>query len=158
MGTLLKCFWWAPTTFFLAKWENYQYLFVEKLPLFRAIPAMSVQILILLYVSGFVFLYCSHVFFFFMDSGTSFINLFTYTCKCISNLFSWPGWLIWIRVRLWSGGCRFDPHWAGNILSQGLIIKYFLRSFSPFCWFRKGMQLSVSGERMGTVLVNCLED
>ena len=25
------------------------------------------------------------------------------------------------------------PTWSGNILSWRLIIKYFLRSFSPFC-------------------------
>ena len=39
---------------------------------------------------------------------------------------------------LWSGGCGFDPHWVGNILSWRLIVKYFLRSFSPFRWFKKG--------------------
>ena len=38
----------------------------------------------------------------------------------------------------WSGGCRLDPHWVGNILSWRLIMKYFLRSFSLFCWFKKG--------------------
>ena len=27
---------------------------------------------------------------------------------------------------------------VGNILSWGLIVKYFLRSFSPFRWFKKG--------------------
>ena len=27
---------------------------------------------------------------------------------------------------------------AGNILSWRLIMKYFLRSFSPFRWFKKG--------------------
>ena len=36
-------------------------------------------------------------------------------------------------------------------------IQLFLWSFSPFCWFRKG-QLSVSGKRMCTILVNRLED
>ena len=30
-------------------------------------------------------------------------------------------------------GCGLDPHQAGNILSWRLIMKYFLRSFSPFC-------------------------
>ena len=35
------------------------------------------------------------------------------------------------------GDCGFSPCWAGNILSWRLIMKYFLRSVSPFCWFKK---------------------
>ena len=31
------------------------------------------------------------------------------------------------------------PAEVGNILSWRLIMKYFLRSFSPFCWFKKGI-------------------
>ena len=46
------------------------------------------------------------------------------------------------------------PADVGNILSWRLIMKYFLQSFSPF---QEG-QLSVSGERMCTILVNRLED
>ena len=30
------------------------------------------------------------------------------------------------------------PAEVGNILSWSFIMKYFLRSFSPFCWFQKG--------------------
>ena len=30
------------------------------------------------------------------------------------------------------------PAEVGNILSWRLIMKYFLRSYSPFCWFKKG--------------------
>ena len=30
------------------------------------------------------------------------------------------------------------PAEVGNILSSRLIVKYFLRSFSPFRWFKKG--------------------
>ena len=30
------------------------------------------------------------------------------------------------------------PAEVGNILSWRLIVKYFLRSFSPFRWFKKG--------------------
>ena len=37
-----------------------------------------------------------------------------------------------------SGGCGFDPHRVSNILSWRLIMKYFLWSFSPFHWFKKG--------------------
>ena len=36
------------------------------------------------------------------------------------------------------GGCGFNPAEVGNILSWRLIMKYFLRSFSPFRWFKKG--------------------
>ena len=38
----------------------------------------------------------------------------------------------------WSGGWQFDPRRVGNILSWRLIMKHFLRSFSTFCWFKKG--------------------
>ena len=41
------------------------------------------------------------------------------------------------------------PACSGNILSRKLILKYFLRSFSPFHWFKKG-SCSVSQERMWT--------
>ena len=46
------------------------------------------------------------------------------------------------------------PAEVGKILSWRLIMKYFLRSFSLI---QEG-QLSVSGERMCTKLVNRLED
>ena len=37
------------------------------------------------------------------------------------------------------GGRRFNPPTeVGNILSWRMIMKYFLRSFSPFRWFKKG--------------------
>ena len=35
------------------------------------------------------------------------------------------------------GGRGFNPAEVGNILSWRLIMKYFLRSFSPFRWFKK---------------------
>ena len=37
----------------------------------------------------------------------------------------------------WSEGCGFDPCWVSNFLSWRLIMKHFLHSFSPFCWFKK---------------------
>ena len=49
------------------------------------------------------------------------------------------------------------PAEVGNILSWRLIMKYFLPSFSPFVLIQEE-QLSVSGERMCTILVNRLED
>ena len=36
------------------------------------------------------------------------------------------------------GGRGFNPCRGRNILSWRLIMKYFLRSFSPFRWFKKG--------------------
>ena len=42
----------------------------------------------------------------------------------------------------WSGCCGFDPRQIGNILSWRLIMKYFLQSFSPFHWFKKGNETS----------------
>ena len=38
----------------------------------------------------------------------------------------------------WSGGCRFNPCRVGNVLLWRLIMKYFRRYLSPFCWFKKG--------------------
>ena len=37
----------------------------------------------------------------------------------------------------WLGGCGFDHRRVGNILSWRLIMKYILRSFSAFRWFKK---------------------
>ena len=69
---------------------------------------------------------------------------------------SWPRWLSWMPVQLET---RFNscpgrqhsfveidheifstvlPAEVGNILSWRLIMKYFLLSFSPFRWFKKG--------------------
>ena len=45
-----------------------------------------------------------------------------------------PQWLSWMR-RLTGDPC---PAEVGNILSWRLIMKYFLWSFSPFLWFKKG--------------------
>ena len=57
----------------------------------------------------------------------------------------------------WSGGCTFIPARSCNILSRRLITKYFLRSFSPFCWFKKGSCQFLAKE-CAQVLANCLED
>ena len=50
----------------------------------------------------------------------------------------WPRWLSWMRSP--TGDQKVagsTPAEVGNILSWRLIMKYFLRSFSPFCWFKK---------------------
>ena len=68
-----------------------------------------------------------------------------------------PRWLSWMRRPTGNqevAGSTLAE--VGNILSWRLIMKYFLRSFSlPL--IQEG-QLSVSGERMCTILVNRLED
>ena len=56
--------------------------------------------------------------------------------------------------------CLTDDQEVANSTPAGLaiffrgdlIMKYFVQSFSPFCLFK------VSGKRMCTILVNCLED
>ena len=46
---------------------------------------------------------------------------------------------------------------VGNILSWSLIMKYFATVIHSLPLIQEG-QLSVSGERMCSILVNCLED
>ena len=54
-------------------------------------------------------------------------------------LFYRPRWLSWMRRPTGNqevAGSTLAE--VGNILSWRLIMKYFLRSFSHFCWFKKG--------------------
>ena len=52
---------------------------------------------------------------------------------------SWPRWLSWMRRPTGDQEVAGPtPTEVGNILSWRLIMKYFLRSFSPFRWFKKG--------------------
>ena len=68
-----------------------------------------------------------------------------------------PRWLSWMhRPTGDQEVAGSTPAEVGNILSWRLIVKYFLRSFSlPLI---KEGRLSVTGERMCTILVNHLED
>ena len=75
-----------------------------------------------------------------------------------SSVLGRPRWLSWMHRP--TGDQEVEDSTlaeVGNILSWRLIMTYFLRSFFPFCWFKKD-SLSVSGERMCTILVNRLED
>ena len=59
------------------------------------------------------------------------------------HIFSWrnsqPRWLNWMRRPTGDQEIAGStPARVGNILSWRLIIKYFLRSFSRFRWFKKG--------------------
>ena len=55
------------------------------------------------------------------------------------NVYCRPRWLSWMRRPTGdqevAGSTLVE---VGNILSWRLIMKYFLRSFSPFRWFKKG--------------------
>ena len=50
----------------------------------------------------------------------------------------WPRGSVGCASDWWSGSCGFDPRRVGNIISWRLIMRYFLRSFSPFRCFKKG--------------------
>ena len=50
-----------------------------------------------------------------------------------------PRWLSWMRRPTGDQEVAGStPAEVGNILSWRLIMKYFLRSFSPFRWYKKG--------------------
>ena len=57
----------------------------------------------------------------------------------------------------WSGDCGFDPRRVGNILSWRFDHETFSTVILSLPLIQEG-QLSVSGERMCTMLVNRLED
>ena len=86
-----------------------------------------------------------------------FINIGYWIYMKICCRDSLPRWLSWMRRPTGDQEVAGStPAEVGNILSWRLIMKYFLRSFSlPL--IQEG-QLSVSGERMCTILVNRLED
>ena len=55
------------------------------------------------------------------------------------RVLSRPRWLSWMRRPTGDQEVAGStPAEVGNILSWRLIMKYFLRSFSPFRWFKKG--------------------
>ena len=57
----------------------------------------------------------------------------------LSATHSRPRWLSWMRHPTGDQEVAGStPAEVGNILSWRLIMKYFLRSFSPFRWFKKG--------------------
>ena len=72
--------------------------------------------------------------------------------------YSRPRWLSWMRRPTGDQEVAGStPAEVGNILSWWLIMKYFLRSFSTFNWFKKGSCQFLAKE-MCTILVNRLED
>ena len=76
--------------------------------------------------------------------------------RYLSNYYR-PRWLSWMRRPTGDQEVAGStPSEVGNILSWRLIMKYFLRSFSPFRWFKKGSCQFLAKEC--TILVNRLED
>ena len=63
----------------------------------------------------------------------SYFHILVHRCDCR------PRWLSWMRRPTGDQEVAGStPAEVGNILSWRLIMKYFLRSFSPFRWFKKG--------------------
>ena len=62
-----------------------------------------------------------------------------YVCMYVCMYVYRPRWLSWMRRPTGDQEVAGStPAEVGNILSWRLIMKYFLRSFSPFRWFKKG--------------------
>ena len=58
--------------------------------------------------------------------------------RLYNYIVEWPRWLSWMRRPTGDQEVAGStPAEVGNILSWRLIMKYFLRSFSPFRWFKK---------------------
>ena len=63
----------------------------------------------------------------------------TQSVSCSTTEFCRPRWLSWMRRPTGDQEVAGStPAEVGNILSWRLIMKYFLRSFSSFRWFKKG--------------------
>ena len=61
-----------------------------------------------------------------------------YRWPCTDDPVCRPWWLSWMRRPTGDQEVAGSaPAKVGNILSWRLIMKYFLRLFSPFCWFKK---------------------
>ena len=57
---------------------------------------------------------------------------------CVHVHAGWPWWRSWMRRPTGDQEVAGStPAKVGNILSWRLIVKYFLRSFSPFRWLKK---------------------
>ena len=76
----------------------------------------------------------------------------------VKSLGSKPRWLSWMRRATGDQEVTGStPAEVGNILSWRLIVKYFSTVILSLPLIQEG-QLSVSGERMCTILVNLLEN
>ena len=75
-----------------------------------------------------------------LADGTMLISfILLYILLLIQEWISQPRWLSWMRRPTGDQEVAGStPAGVDNILSWRLITKYFLRSFSPFRWFKKG--------------------
>ena len=78
-----------------------------------------------------------------INTSRGYINIMRYKCNrqvvMFTNVICRPRWLSWMRRPTGDQEVAGStPAEVGNILSWRLIMKYFLRSFSPFRWFKKG--------------------
>ena len=81
------------------------------------------------------------------------MNIYNIFKHCLHTTFTGLGGSVGCAVQEVAGS---TPAEVGNILSWRLIMKYFLRSLPSAD--SKWAFVSVSGERMCTILVNLLED
>ena len=88
--------------------------------------------------------------------GTGFIQSKIVKIYFLSSSICWPWWL-GCTSGWWSGGCGFKPCWVRNILLWRFDHEIFTTVILSLPLIHGG-QLSVSGERMCTLLVNRLED
>ena len=72
----------------------------------------------------------------FFINFSHFFDLVFFQCQLVLGR---PRWLSWMRRPTGDQEVAGStPTEVGNILSWRLIVKYFLKSFSPFRWFKKG--------------------
>ena len=75
----------------------------------------------------------------FIPFGLESWNFVWHLPMTLTYIKSRPRWLSWMRRPTGDQEVAGStPAEVGNILSWRLIMKYFLRSFSPFRWFKKG--------------------
>ena len=87
-------------------------------------------------LSAFLFFF---FFFFFFCGGKIQKGHFCYLEVLQLREMCWPRWLSWMRRPTGDQEVAGStPAEVGNILSWRLIMKYYLRSFSPFRCFKKG--------------------
>ena len=75
----------------------------------------------------------------------------------VYTITSWPRWLSWMRRPTRPGGRGFNPRQGRQHSFMEIDHEIFSMVILSCPLIQEG-QLSVSGERMCTILVNCLQD
>ena len=92
------------------------------------------------------------------DCGLSWISSFiVFTLGCLYKIKSRPRWLSWMRVRLGIRRLRVRPPPGRQHSFAEIDHEIFSTVILSLSLIQEG-QLSVSGERMCTILINRLED